>query len=131
MRISDWSSDVCSSDLLSPLETTRGFTVFVNRGFVGQDHPPAMLAPPAGPQRVTGLLRVTEPGGAFLRRNDPAHDHWYSRDVAAIARARGLGVVAPYFIDADRAAASAAGAAANPRAMPVAIGRAQVLNPFT
>src|SRR3546814_10761852 len=78
-----------------------------------------MLAPPAGPQRVTGLLRVTEPGGAFLRRNDPAPDHWYSRDVAAIARARGLGVVAPYFIDADRAAASAAGAAANPRAMPV------------
>src|SRR3546814_953223 len=46
--------------VLSPLETTRGFTVFVNRGFVGQDHPPAMLAPPAGPQRVTGLLRVTE-----------------------------------------------------------------------
>src|SRR3546814_12865644 len=77
-----------------------------------------MLAPPAGPQRVTGLLRVTEPGGAFLRRNDPARDRWYSRDVAAIAHARGLGVVAPYFIDADRAAARAAGAAANPRALP-------------
>jgi surfeit locus 1 family protein len=26
---------------------------------------------------------------------------WYSRDVAAIAKAKGLGPVAPYFIDAD------------------------------
>ena len=44
---------------------------------------------------------MSEPGGTFLRRNDPAANRWYSRDVAAIARARGLGPVAPYFIDAD------------------------------
>ena len=50
---------------------------------------------------VTGLLRASEPGGGFLRANDPARDRWYSRDVAAIARARGLGEVAPFFIDAD------------------------------
>lgn len=50
---------------------------------------------------VTGLLRMTEPRGAFLRHNDPAHNCWYSRDVQAIAAARGLNNVAPYFIDAD------------------------------
>ncbi|MFT3966952.1 MAG: SURF1 family cytochrome oxidase biogenesis protein, partial [Sphingobium sp.] len=44
---------------------------------------------------------VTEPGGGFLRANDPAGDNWYSRDVAAIAAKRGLARVAPYFIDAD------------------------------
>ncbi len=50
---------------------------------------------------MTGLLRITEPRGGFLRTNDPAGDRWYSRDIAAIAAARGLSNVAPYFIDAD------------------------------
>lgn len=75
-------------------------TILINRGFVPaekrQDH-----SRPDGPVRVTGLVRVTEPGGAFLRSNDPAADRWYSRDVAAIAQAKRLGRVAPYFIDAD------------------------------
>jgi len=54
---------------------------------------------------VAGLLRMTEPRGAFLRHNDAAANHWYSRDVQAIAAARGLALthVAPYFIDADAA----------------------------
>src|SRR3546814_12551770 len=55
----------------------------------------------AAPVTVTGLLRVTEPGGAFLRSNDPVADRWFSRDVAGIAKARGLGRTAPYFVDAD------------------------------
>src|SRR5690606_20589713 len=53
---------------------------------------------------VAGLLRITEPNGAFLRSNDPATDRWYSRDVTAIAKARGITNVAPYFIDAGRSA---------------------------
>ena len=86
--------------VLTPFDTDRGFTVLVNRGFIPADM--AMPAPPAGPQRIGGLLRVTEPGGAFLRSNDPAHGRWYSRDVAAIAAAQRLGAVAPYFVAADR-----------------------------
>lgn len=75
--------------------------LFVNRGFVL----PQWRQAPAAPEAVTvnGLLRMGEPGWGFLRRNDPAADRWYSRDVQGIARARGLGVVAPYFIDADAA----------------------------
>jgi surfeit locus 1 family protein len=46
---------------------------------------------------------MSEPGGAFLRHNDRASDWWYSRDVQAIAAARGLIHVAPYFVDADAA----------------------------
>ncbi|MBC7495877.1 MAG: SURF1 family protein, partial [Sphingomonadaceae bacterium] len=42
-----------------------------------------------------------EPGGGFLRNNDSRADRWYSRDVAAIASARGIEDAAPYFIDAD------------------------------
>lgn len=93
--------------VLTPLDATRGFTLLVNRGFVPLDRrDPANRARGqiAGITTVSGLLRVTEPRGAFLRHNDPAHDRWYSRDIAAIAKARGLGAVAPYFIDADRAA---------------------------
>ena len=89
--------------VITPLETAQG-VILVNRGFV----PPDRRAPAsrsggqaAAPVRVTGLLRASEPDGAFLRANAPDEGRWYSRDVAAIARARGLSDVAPYFIDAD------------------------------
>ncbi len=84
---------------LSPLDTPSG-TILVNRGFVPPERR-AALPVPRGTATVTGLLRITEPDGGFLRDNDPAADRWYSRDVAAIARARRLGRVASYFIDAD------------------------------
>ncbi|SNS28343.1 SURF1 family protein [Sphingopyxis indica] len=87
--------------LLTPLETPA-FTLFVNRGFVPQDKRNA-VSRPEGSVTVTGLLRISEPGGAFLRANDPGAGRWYSRDVAAIAEAEGLGRVAPYFIDSDAA----------------------------
>jgi surfeit locus 1 family protein len=92
--------------VMTPLLSDRGFTVLVNRGFV----PPERADPStrgagqlAGPILVTGLLRISEPKGGFLRRNDPQGGRWYSRDVTAIARARHLppGLTAPYFIDAD------------------------------
>lgn len=89
--------------VLTPLRTAQGI-VLVNRGFV----PPERRVPATRPGgqiegqvTVTGLLRATEPGGGFLRANDPAGERWYSRDVAAIARARGLGTATPFFVDAD------------------------------
>ena len=91
--------------VLTPLVLADGSTLLVNRGFVPADRssPEARLASEiaAGPVAVTGLLRMSEPGGAFLRSNDPASERWFSRDVSAIAAARGLEDVAPYFIDAD------------------------------
>jgi len=84
--------------ILTPLDTGH-FTVLVNRGFVPPEQR-GKVPPPPGIVTVRGLLRVTEPGGGFLRHNDPGADRWYSRDVAAIAAKRGLSDVAPYFIDA-------------------------------
>ena len=90
--------------VLTPLRRDDGSVVLVNRGFV----PPELRERAAhgggggnSPATVSGLLRITEPGGGFLRSNDAAANRWYSRDVRAIAAARGLPVVAPYFIDAD------------------------------
>jgi surfeit locus 1 family protein len=93
--------------VMTPLRADQGFTVLVNRGFVpidrvAQSSRTAGLV--QGETRVVGLLRLTEPKGGFLRRNQPEAGRWYSRDVAAIARARGVANVAPYFVDADATA---------------------------
>ena len=100
--------------VVTPLRAADGTVVLVNRGFVPTEkRDPATRATGeiAGPVTVTGLLRITEPKGGFLRANDPAAERWYSRDVAAIAAARGLADAAPYFIDAD--------ATPNPGGLPV------------
>lgn len=100
--------------VLTPLEQTDGTTILVNRGFVPAGHRDRQTRADgeiAGPVKVIGLLRMTEPGGAFLRSNDPAGGRWYSRDVSAIATAKNLTDVAPYFIDAD--------ATPNPGGLPV------------
>lgn len=87
--------------VMTPLTTAEGWQVLVNRGFVAADRRDDRPLP-AGVQTVTGLLRLSQPDGAFLRANDPAAGRWYSRDTQAMGAALGLATVAPYFIDADR-----------------------------
>ena len=79
--------------VITPLQLDSGGQLLVNRGFIPQAQRAAWAAGTAdpigqasGPARVEGLLRITEPGGGFLRRNDPAQQRWHSRDVAAMAR---------------------------------------------
>ena len=91
--------------VLTPLETDDGWLLLINRGFVDpaqRDPATRTEGQPDGIVAIDGLLRLSEPRGGFLRRNDPAQGRWYSRDVVAIAAARGLPEdrVAPYFIDA-------------------------------
>ncbi|MBW8908524.1 MAG: SURF1 family protein [Mesorhizobium sp.] len=89
--------------VLTPMRTDNGFTVLVNRGFIPQERKAEFQQESGGVTSVMvdGLLRIDEPGGGFLRSNDPAANRWYSRDVAAIAKANGLTNVAPYFVDAE------------------------------
>lgn len=92
--------------LLTPLQAVDGTIVLINRGFITaeqKDPTSRDKAQLAGEVQVCGLLRLTEPGGGFLRHNDPAQAKWYSRDVVAIAAQQYLPMqnVAPYFIDAD------------------------------
>src|SRR5690348_1340763 len=96
--------------VMAPLRTDQGFIVLVNRGYIPPElaRTPAFakIAPPDGEVTLTGLLRLSEPRGGFLRRNQPSKNLWYSRDVAAIATADHLPAdeVAPYFVDADATA---------------------------
>jgi surfeit locus 1 family protein len=93
--------------VLAPFGSEDGAIVMVNRGFVPASAKRTGASSAAGAE-VTGLLRMSEPGGGFLRNNDPLHQRWYSRDVQAIAAARGLPRVAPYFVDQDGAQADPA-----------------------
>jgi surfeit locus 1 family protein len=89
--------------IITALRRDDGSIVLVNRGFAPDgwcDLKGNCPAPPPGEVTLTGLLRISEPSALF-RHNDPASDTWYTRDVAAISRARGLHDVAPYFVDAD------------------------------
>ncbi|WP_159949478.1 SURF1 family protein [Rhizobium sp. 18065] len=100
--------------VVTPMNLPDGATILINRGFVPPDHRDAVLHSVDQPSpivSVMGLMRMPEPGGAFLRSNDPASGRWYSRDVTAIATAEGLDRVAPFFLDAD--------ATANPGGFPI------------
>nr|WP_249137967.1 SURF1 family protein [Bradyrhizobium canariense] len=98
--------------VMTPLKRDDGTLVLVDRGFVPSERRDASTRRDGNPQgqvEITGLLRVTEPKGGFLRNNVPQHNRWYSRDVAAIAAARGLDHVAPFFVDADAGSQSGSG----------------------
>ena len=100
--------------VITPLTLADGTSVMINRGFVPTDKRDVntrLEGQVSGPVKITGLLRLNEPGGTFIKSNDPANDRWYSRDVEAMAAKRGVTDIAPYFIDAD--------ATANPGGFPV------------
>ncbi|WP_155723785.1 SURF1 family protein [Brucella anthropi] len=97
--------------VLTPMRSPDGALTFINRGLVPNDkRDPSSRQETqiAGETTVTGLLRMPEPDGFFLRPNDPARNDWNSRDVAAFAQKENLGPVAPYFIDADATASAGA-----------------------
>jgi surfeit locus 1 family protein len=90
--------------VVTPLAAADGTTVLVNRGFVPTERREASTRREGqieGEAKVTGLVRMDEPNGSLLQSNKAGENRWYSRDVGAIAAARGLSEVAPYFVDAD------------------------------
>jgi surfeit locus 1 family protein len=100
--------------IITPLQTEDGRTILINRGFVPPDNRTPKTRKEGqitGPKTITGLLRLTEPGGRLFRKNDPATNLWYSCDVAAIASARSLPETPLYYIDAD--------ATPNPGGLPI------------
>lgn len=92
--------------VLTPLRRGDGSIIWINRGFVPPDK--RLRTSRADPETefasLTGLLRMSEPGGTLLQKNDPANNRWYSRDVDAFSAYRSLPSPAPYFIDVDTTA---------------------------
>jgi surfeit locus 1 family protein len=90
--------------LMTPLRLADGATVMVNRGFVPMELRDPTTRPesqPAGEVTVTGLVRAPEERNAFTPADDPARNTWFARDPQAIAKARKLDRLAPFYVEAD------------------------------
>lgn len=92
--------------VMTPLETTGGWTVYVNRGFVPRDKRAAVArpnGPAAGVVTLTGLLRAPYDRSWFVPGDDAESNAWFSRDPKLYAAAYGApsDAIAPYIIDAN------------------------------
>lgn len=91
--------------LLTPFEMPDDSIIFINRGFVPMDRKEQETRIAGlinGETTVNGILRMGEKNSFYPRRNNPNADRWYTRELPAMAKARRLSEVAPYFIDADK-----------------------------
>jgi surfeit locus 1 family protein len=82
----------------------EGGTVMVNRGFVPQgrqDPATRREGELTGPVQIVGVLRWPERPGLFTPAADPAKNLWFARDPAAMAAAKGVGPVAPFYIEQE------------------------------
>lgn len=91
--------------VMTPLLTTDGWTVYVNRGFVPADRRYPNQRPEgnvSGEVTVTGLLRQPVPRPWYVPSDGISDNVWFSRDPALYAETYGApsSEVAPYIIDA-------------------------------
>lgn len=90
--------------IFTPLVTADG-AVWINRGFVDNAHRARDSRARHDEDEVisvTGLLRLPEHAGLFLRDNVPAEDRWYTRAPDEFTAAREVPApVAPFFVDAQ------------------------------
>ena len=90
--------------VFTPARLTDGSVVIVNRGFVPEGRQDSKSRPQgeiAGPVTIVGALRWPDTRHWFTPADDPAHNLWFSRDPAAIAAAKGLGPVAPFYVEQE------------------------------
>jgi surfeit locus 1 family protein len=76
----------------------------VNRGFVPEGRQDPATRPEgqmAGQVDIVGVMRWPETPGLFTPAGDPARNLWFARDPAAMAAAKGLGAVAPFYIEQE------------------------------
>ncbi len=90
--------------IFTPARLSDGSVVIVNRGFVPEGRQDPKSRPQgevAAPVTIVGALRWPDDRHWFTPRDDPAHNLWFSRDPAAIAAAKGLGPVAPFYVEQE------------------------------
>ncbi|XP_006863892.1 PREDICTED: surfeit locus protein 1 [Chrysochloris asiatica] len=96
------SSAESGAYVITPFHCSElGTTILVNRGFV-----PRRKVNPDTRQKgqikeevdLVGMVRLTEPRKPFVPKNNPERNHWYYRDLEAMASVTGS---EPIFIDAD------------------------------
>ncbi len=91
--------------VVTPLALFSGH-MLVNRGWIPLDRKSPGSRKPGnveGEVAVEGYLRAETGPGWFTPENEPARNFWFYVDIAAMARAHGLGKVEPFYIEAGQA----------------------------
>jgi surfeit locus 1 family protein len=86
----------------------RGGIVMVNRGFVPESRRDPATRPEgqsSAPVDIVGVMRWPEAPGLFTPAGDPAKNLWFAREPAAMAAAKGLDAVAPFYVEQESPAA--------------------------
>jgi surfeit locus 1 family protein len=90
--------------IFTPARLADGSILIVNRGFVpeGRQDPRSRAGGEvSGPIDIIGTLRWPDGRAWFTPADEPAKNLWFTRDPAAIAAAKGLGPVAPFYVEEE------------------------------
>ncbi|HZC57170.1 MAG TPA: SURF1 family protein [Xanthobacteraceae bacterium] len=90
--------------VFTPARLASGGVVIVNRGFVRDAKKDVKSRPDgevSGPVALVGAMRWPDSRHWFTPGDDVAHNLWFVRDPAAIAAAKGLGSVAPFYVEQE------------------------------
>lgn len=90
--------------VLTPARLADGKIVIINRGFVpdGRKDPKSRLqGQMTGPIEIAGSMRWPGTRHWFTPYDEPAKNLWFTADPQAIAAAKGLGAVAPFYVEQE------------------------------
>jgi surfeit locus 1 family protein len=78
--------------------------IVIDRGFVPEGRQDPKARPEgqvSGTVDILGVLRWPETRGVFTPADDPARNLWFTRDPLTMAKARGWGPVAPFYVEQE------------------------------
>jgi surfeit locus 1 family protein len=87
--------------VFAPARLAGGGTVVLNRGYVADGQRQAARQVPADRVTLAGALRWPEERGLFVPKDDPGRSLWFVRDHITMARAKGWGEVAPFYVELE------------------------------
>ncbi len=90
--------------VFAPARLADGSVVMVNRGFVPDSRQDPKSRPNgefSGPVDMVGAMRWPDVRHWFTPNDDPTHNLWFVRDPVAIAVAKNIGPVAPFYIEQE------------------------------
>ena len=90
--------------VFTPAHLAAGGVVMVNRGFVPEakrEIATRAAGEIAGPVEIVGVMRWPERREWFSSADSPNSNLWFTRDPRAIAAAKGLPAVAPFYVEQE------------------------------
>jgi surfeit locus 1 family protein len=90
--------------VFTPARLAGNRVVVVNRGFVPEGRREVVtraVGEIRGPVEIVGVMRWPESRSWFSPADDPHNNLWFTRDPLAIAAAKGLPAVAPFYVEQE------------------------------